>query len=117
RERHDAEPVTEDPGVGISFDLINDLAVQYATQHAGELVTAFADKKAIRDIITRAFEEGIPPAQAARLIREHIGLTPRLAGAVEKLREKLIGQELKADLVERKIERYAQKLLNYRARM
>jgi len=117
RERHDAEPVTEEPSIGISFDLINDLAVQYAREHAGQLVTAFADKTAIREIITRAFEEGIPPREAARLIREHIGLTPRLAGAVDKLREKLISQDLKADLIERKIERYAQKLLNYRARM
>lgn len=111
-------------GIDIAFDTTNPNAVNWAKQHAAELVMQNIipqSQEAIRDIIVRAFQEGIPPREAARLIREVIGILPAHADAVEKYRQELMDKfkgfgypdwQAQAD---RLAARYAQQLINYRA--
>lgn len=75
-------------GDAFAFDQTNPQAVQWATDNAAVLVKDVTDetRAAIREIITLAFNEGIPPDRAARMIRGVIGLTERGATAVDNLR-------------------------------
>jgi hypothetical protein len=113
-------------GIKISFDQTNPAAVEWVRAHAAELVTQNiipTTQESIRKILTRAFEEGITPADAARLIREYIGILPRHADAVEKYRQALI-KKFRDDYKyvtwesdsARLAGRYAQQLINYRAK-
>lgn len=71
-------------GLRWRFDATNPLATQAAREHGARLVTAVTaeTRSAIRAVVARAFTEGIPPRDAARLIRPLIGLTERQAEAV-----------------------------------
>lgn len=78
--------------VGLSFDATNPLAERWAREHASLLIASVTNetRDAVRLIIARAFREGIPPRQAARLIRPLIGLTEGDAQAVINARFKLL---------------------------
>lgn len=75
-----------------AFDRTNPEAVLWAETRAGELVTGVteASQKAIRSIITRAFEEGIPPKQAAKLLQEVVSLTEIQANALASVRQAIL---------------------------
>lgn len=75
-------------GDTFAFDQTNPQAVEWASHNAAVLVKDVTDetRAAIREIITLAFNEGIPPARAARMIRGVVGLTSRGATAVDNLR-------------------------------
>lgn len=112
-------------GMKISFDQTNPVAVDWVKAHAAELVTQNViptSQEAIRAIIQRSFEQGITASDAARLIREHIGILPRHADAVERYRQALIKRfKDQGSLVweadsTRLAGRYAQQLINYRAK-
>jgi len=120
---------------GISFDTTNSAAQLWASQHAGEMIVgASAEMKAaVRDAMTAAFaDQGLPPAQSARLIRESVGLTKGQTNALNNLRTKLIenpGKRVKAgkvpirvpktgitaDRLDRALESYSTRLRNARA--
>jgi hypothetical protein len=105
-------------GIKLNFDQTNPEAVTWITQHAGELVTQNVlplSRQAIRAIIQKSFEAGIPPASAARMIRKEIGLLPRHVDAVLKYRNRLL-KEYELEEAERRAQKYAQKLLNWRAK-
>ncbi len=111
--------------IGISFDQTNPAAVAWVKEHVAELIDLNIipeSQAAIRAIILRSFEEGIAPMDAARLIREHIGILPRHAEAVEKYRQELLTKFREQKLITaeqdamRLAERYASKLINYRAK-
>lgn len=93
------------------FNLQNPLAVKAALDHAAELVVQISDEtvQALRNIIARAIEEGIPPMQAARQIRRTVGLTERQEGAIAKLRE--------AGASERELTRARERMLRERAQL
>jgi len=101
----------------IQFDLVNPKAVEWMRNQGGKLITMISDttRETLKDVIVRAFNEGRPPLVAARDIINHIGLTPRLAMAVANHRS-LLEQE-GAKEIEAKVQRYAERLLRYRARM
>jgi hypothetical protein len=120
--------------IAISFNKSNPFARQWAERHAAQLVTNLSkeSKKAIREVITRSFDEQISPASAARLIRPLIGLTSRQAEAVMNLRERMInnpGSTIVAgrvriripengaseSMIEDRSEAYADRLLGQRA--
>ena len=112
-------------GIPISFDQVNPAAVEWVTAHAAELVTQNiipSTQEAIRAILVRSFEEGETTADAARLIREHIGILPRHAAAVEKYRQSMIAFFTEKGIPSALADAnnlamgYARKLLNYRAK-
>jgi len=71
----------------------------------------------IQALITRAIREGIPPYEAARLIREMIGMNLRQAHAVLNYRESLVNMGLSIADVDRKVKRYEAKQIRRRALM
>jgi SPP1 gp7 family putative phage head morphogenesis protein len=103
--------------VGISFDLLNPRAIAFIKKHTAELVTNVSDenKQAIRAIIQRAFEEGGHPMIQAKRIINYIGLTEKQANAVENFYQRQINQGVKQSIAESQTEKYADRLLQYRA--
>lgn len=74
------------------FDRTNPSAVLWVEQHAAELVTEVTDqtRRAIRKIITRAFVEGIPPREAAVMLRKVVGLHSRDEEAIDNLKQRIL---------------------------
>ena len=76
----------------MAFDRANPRAIEWARRRSAFLVREVRaeTQAAIRRIIARAIEEGIPPARAAQLIRDvPIGLTRHQADAVANLSNKI----------------------------
>jgi len=78
--------------IGVSFKKTNPRAVAWAETRSATLVTRISEETrgAIREVVRSAFETGVPPKAAARLIRPLIGLTERDAQAVINLRQRLL---------------------------
>lgn len=75
----------------MSFTLLNPSSVSFLQGYSLELITGLTAimRDSIREVLTRAFREGIPVAAQARLIRQYIGLTPAQVRAVENYRRLL----------------------------
>lgn len=75
----------------MEFDRTNDEAVEWARTRAAGLVVEVnrETRKAIRAIIAQAFEDGLPPRVAARLIRDVVGLRSDQVLAVASLRRRI----------------------------
>ena len=99
------------------FDLTNPRSVDFIRQHTGELIQGLQDSSrlAVRDIIERSFQDGIPPRRAARHIRDVVGLTERQALAVDNLRRELVEQGVPIPEITRRTNQYADRLLADRA--
>lgn len=115
------KPLAATHGVTMRFDVTNPRAQAWAATRTATLVkevllgdTGLRDT--LRGVIERAFAEGSPPRELARTIRQHVGLLPRDSRAVSNYRHGLIEAGREADFIERNTERYAQRLLNVRAR-
>ncbi len=69
--------------------------------------------------INEGFEELVNPRQVARTVvkRKIVGLSPRLATAVQKRAKLLRAKGLPETQIEKETERYAKKLVRYRAQM
>jgi hypothetical protein len=78
-------------GLQKTFDLTNPAAVEFARSRSTEFAqTLNGDtQRALRQVITSSFLEGIPPAQRARLLRESIGLAPKDVSAIANFRRLL----------------------------
>lgn len=119
----------------LRFDLINPESVKWAKKRSSQLITGISEatRASIRQIIVRSFTEGLTVAEASRVIRPLIGLTPQSVTAVFNLREALEkakpGSKLWAgktpirvpkggatqEWMTRRSEQYSQRLLNQRA--
>jgi hypothetical protein len=75
-----------------AFDKTNEQAVMWAENHAAELVVEITDESraAVRSVILRSFNEGIPPRQAALMIRDAVSLTEKQANAVVNLHQRIL---------------------------
>jgi len=72
-------------------------------------------RQALNDLVERSIREGIPPLQAARLIKESIGLDSRRAGALATFYTKQIGDGRSLAAANKVTARYSKKLLRSRA--
>lgn len=104
---------------GISFDLADPNAIRVAQRLAANAVVGveLETKQAIRDIIVRGFQEGIPPREQAREIMRLVGLTTRDATAVDNLWMRMMGDGVRIDQADARAQRYADRLLRARAEM
>lgn len=104
----------------IAFDIVNPEAVRFTRERSAALIREWGNssQRAVRSLITRAFEDGIPPRQLGRLITQSgIGLTERQAIAVERFRQRLMDNDeldLTTAQVDARTERYAARLLRQR---
>lgn len=121
--------------ITVQLDVVNPAAVEWANRHAAELIVEITGdtEAAVRALIVRAFEEGIAPLPASRLIRESVGLTERYVQAVLALRQRILDSPgslqyagntpirvpksgMSADRLERTLAQYTTRLQNSRAR-
>lgn len=104
-------------GVNVRFDGANPFAIVEARENAARMVTQVTaeTRKAIRTIVSRSFTEGIPPREAAQLIRPLIGLTDAHARAVLARRRDLIASGVSRATAAKDALRYSSKLLKYRS--
>jgi hypothetical protein len=79
-------------GPHFTFDSRNEQALAWAQAHAGELVVDISksSEKALREAITRSFQDKLPVGEAERLIRKSVGLTKPGAEAVFNLRKRIL---------------------------
>lgn len=103
--------------ITFGFDGKNKRAQRVAKRQAGKLVKEVSaeTEAAIRAVIVRSIRDGIPPYDAARLIKSTIGLTTRQAMAAMNFREELINEGLTIDAVDRRTARYADRKLRERS--
>jgi hypothetical protein len=145
----DKVPVRKSVGTDMLFDLNNQRAIDFLQAYTFNLIQgmSLAARKAIQDVITRAFQQGGHPYDQAREIRSSIGLTSQQAQAVQNYRDALesgnpsqirdsLSRELRDGRFDRSVlraineqttipqaridamvDRYAARQLNYRAEM
>lgn len=108
-------PIAE--GTVVQFDLFSLRVVEFIRMDTARLVTGVSEqtKKSIRQSILTAFNEGLNPRVAARMIRDEIGLTPKQQGAITKFRNNLIDQGLPRERIERMLKRRRDKALRQRS--
>jgi hypothetical protein len=101
------------------LDLVNIRAVQAAQQQAAQLVTrvTMETRQAIQTIVAVSIQSGIAPRDAARLIRQVIGLNARQTIAASRFQRRLLESGVAAQRAEDLTARYAAKLLRQRATM
>lgn len=105
------------PSVAFAFKGTNPAAQRVAARQAARLVTnvSLETLAALRAVVVRAIREGIPPYDAARIIRELVGMTTQQAQAAMNYREELIDQGLPLERVNTLVDRYAAKKIRERA--
>lgn len=104
--------------IRFSFDAKNREAQKIAREYSAAQITLIdtETKLAIRQIIARSIRDGIPPRDAARLIRDLVGLNRPQAIQLSDYSKRL-DPNLKASVRRKAIERLAQKLIRRRAVM
>jgi hypothetical protein len=104
--------------IRIRFDLMNPHAVQWAEARAGKLITELmaGQRIGVQQLMADAQRLGRTVDETARDIKTFIGLHSRQQDAKEKLRTQLEERGLPAETIDRKVSRYAEGLLNQRAR-
>lgn len=103
----------------IDFKLTDPNALKWLKEYGADEIKYLSDsqRQAVKEIVTRGYADGITYQQQAREIRQLIGLDPRRAEAVQNMRAKLLSRGLLSDdKIDRQASRYAEKLLNQRAR-
>jgi hypothetical protein len=93
-----APPLRTAAGFAGSFDLVNDQAVVWAEQRAGELVTAVDDqtRQAVAALVVRGQQGDLAASEIARQIKPLIGLTGPQATAAMNYRDALVARQLQA---------------------
>lgn len=107
--RKDASSVIEP-----SMVVTNDLAIEFARIASARLVQGITEttRATLQDVVRRALAGEMTKDEAARLIRNIVGLTDQQAMAVENYRAVLLADhDLDADQVESRTGKYADKLL------
>jgi Phage Mu protein F like protein len=97
------------------FDIVNPYAVGYARTEVGRLIRQIdtGTLEGIQRLIGDAIENGIPPRETARRIKNGIGLTEYQTNVVLNYENKLLAAG--ATNIDAKVQRYADKVLGQRA--
>ncbi len=93
------------------------LAQRWASLHAAELVTALTDvsRAAVRQVITSAVRQGTPMPDAARMLRQIVGLNRSQASAVANLRRRLVAEGRKQSAIARVVDAHSARMVRQRA--
>jgi len=103
-------------GINTNFNLKSPEAINWARTNSSSLITNISSetRKGVQSVIGSAFDLSIPPKNAAKVIRDMVGLTEKQSIAAVRYRDKISNQDRPADQVERMAARYESKLLRYR---
>lgn len=110
-----AEPPTL--GVTLAFDLLNPQALAAIDAGTGDLITQISaeTRAGVREVLRRAFQQGLGVPQQARLIAQIVGLTAQGAGAVASHEAALLAQGQDAATAAGRSQQYAARLRRQRA--
>jgi hypothetical protein len=102
---------------GVSFNLVNPKAVEWAKQHAAETLTGLSNetKAAIRSLVVRAFTEGIPSRALAKEIRPLLAHTEEERKLIALHHKEMQAKRYKGLRLEKSVATYAEKILATRA--
>ncbi len=103
----------------LSFNLTNPRAVTWAASNGSRLITQTteATRDGIQALIADGIASGQPAAKTAKAIAQMVGLTARQATAVANYRAELIAAGQGGDILAKRVQTYADKLLMQRARI
>jgi hypothetical protein len=103
--------------VRFSFDGKNEAAQKQAKLRAARMVTRVSKetKEAVRALVVRAIRDGIPPYEAARMIKSMVGLTALQAQGAMNYRASLIEQGHTLDRVDKLTDKYTERKIKERA--
>lgn len=114
RQSFDAQSAS----VSLRFNLVDPYAVAWAREHAATALQDVAkhDRVAIRDLVCRAFTDGIPPRKLGKLIEPHLGqLDANSTRQIDDARSELARKGVKFDRLERAIQKLMTRLRTERA--
>lgn len=96
---------------------VDELMIEWAQFNAGELVSGAgrAQKEAIREVITAGIRTNQTVPQIARELRTVIGVSPRDARALRKMRDALIREGATNTVVAKRVKRRADIMVKRRA--
>lgn len=116
-KHHVKKTVKEIAETTFRFDAKLPDAARVAQRQAAMMVTQVSKEteRNIRNLIVKAITDGIAPQEAARAIRQTVGLNSAQGQAAMKYRTALLDTGLALDKVEKAFERYTDKLLSVRA--
>jgi hypothetical protein len=99
------------------FNLVNPLAVRSARNESARLVTEItaSTRRGLQVLVQRAFTDGIPPRQLAKLIRPMVGLTARQSQSVLNRRARRLASGWEAARIEKDVTAYAERVRTRRA--
>lgn len=98
--------------------IVDQLAHDYALTQAAELVARVSAsvREAIRDMVAEGIRENLTVDQLARSVRDVVGLLPRDAKAIGRMRRELREMKIPSHAIEARLARRAQAMVNRRAR-
>lgn len=108
----------KDIQTSVSFDTLNPKSIEFIKAHTAKLVVEVTDqtKLAVREIMNRAFVDGIHPYESAKYIRQIVGLTSKQSLAVDNLRRRLVKQGVSQKSIDKQVDKYSHRLLVYRSK-
>lgn len=106
-------------GEGVKFDLRSPEAEKWISDYAADQIKYIdaTNRQAIRQIKLRAQQEGLSLGEQANEIKQNIGLLPQHVVAVENYEKSLLDSGMDSDIADSMADKYAAKLLRYRANM
>lgn len=106
-------------GVEVGYTIEHPAAVRWLNSHMKQFLRGVqnVNREAILNHVRAAYEEGMAPAELAKKIERHIGLTDKQIRGVENFEDRLRNQGVKPEQIERRVERVAQAHVRNRAKM
>lgn len=107
----------ETVGLQGAFNVTNPEVINAARNLSVQLSTNLntTARQTIRDIIQDAVEGNITRVEAANRIKRLVGLIPQHAQAVDKYLNRMLADGMKKSLAKQRADKYAERLLRYRA--
>ena len=103
--------------IQITFNVVVPEALAAIDAYAAAQVVGITDSTmlALRQTLREGFAQGTPLTQLITQIEQQIGVTPRQASSLARLRERLRAREIPANIVEQQIQEATRRALRLRA--
>lgn len=99
-----------------AFQQTNPHALEWAARKSSTLIVQITEetREAVRALVARGFEDGIPPKELARHLRDVVGLTKQQVLSIQNLRNKLSAQGYTRSAIDSHVKRATRSALKDR---